>query len=142
MKTLKKFEFKGRAEAIYDWAKLLDGGIYQLDSGEDFECKIGTMMMLVRTRARKNGKTVQVTKTEDGNGIVLQAHVASDEQLEAWKTQDAARKVRNAAKRAAGQPEETEEEAETETETEEEAVEEEAPPAPPAKPAPKKNGKK
>lgn len=135
MKTLKKFEFKGRAEAIYDWAKLLDGGIYQLDSGEDFECKIGTMMMLVRTRARKNGKTVQVTKTEDGNGIVLQAHVASDEQKAEWKTQDAARKVRNAAKRAAGQAEEPEEETTT---IEDDVPAEEIPPAPPAKPAPKK----
>lgn len=71
MKTLKSFEFKSAVGGSkHDWNKLLDGGIYQLEQGKDFTCKVTTMGMLIRQRAKKRGLLVKVGKVD--GGLVLQ----------------------------------------------------------------------
>jgi hypothetical protein len=72
MKKLKDFEFgTSAAKQTHDWAKLLDGTIYQLEEGKDFTCKPATMIALARLAAKKAGKALKATKVE--GGVVIQA---------------------------------------------------------------------
>lgn len=72
MITLKKFEFKDASDrSTYDWAKLLDGKIYQLTEGEDYTCKTVTFQSLIRNQAKKAGKAVKSGRVE--GGLVVQA---------------------------------------------------------------------
>ncbi len=74
MRTLKSFEFpetSGAIKAKYDWKKLLDGGIYHLDEGKDFQSKPANFIMMARSRGKKLGFIVKATKVE--GGVVLQA---------------------------------------------------------------------
>jgi len=100
MKALKKFEFtsgdrKGGIEAKYDWAKILDGGIYCLEPGKDYQCKDATFLTLARMAARKAGKTVKTQKTDDG--LVIRAEPATKEQLKEWEARDAAKRAKKAS---------------------------------------------
>jgi hypothetical protein len=115
MKQLKKFEFKqGQfgGEAKYDWAKLLNGNIWQLVRGEDYTAADTTIMTQIRMQAGKRGLAVSVNKTEDG--IVLQASGDPDpEKAAAYKAHrkelTAARKARKAAAAAETSEPETQE---------------------------------
>lgn len=72
MKTLKKFEFKtAQDRAIYEWDKLLDGKIYVLTKGEDFQSAVGTMVTMSRTRAQERGLKLNINV--DGDTVTLQA---------------------------------------------------------------------
>jgi hypothetical protein len=74
MKSLKTFEFPEEGtgtRASYDWEKLLDGKIYQLEEGKDYQCKTTTFATLARGAAKRAGKGVKVAKVE--GGIVIQA---------------------------------------------------------------------
>lgn len=78
MKTLTSHTFTRAArESQYDWEKLLDGKIYQLEAGSDFSCKVLTFCSLIRGAAKKAGVSVRTqTITDDkGNetGVVVQA---------------------------------------------------------------------
>lgn len=101
MKTLKKFDFgTAGARSTHDWETILAGGIVQLDSGTDFECKDATMSSLIRNQARKQGKTVKVRNVE--GGLVVQAEEASKEQKAEWAKADAAKKKAKATAKAGG----------------------------------------
>lgn len=158
MKTRENFTFRRQvAERTHDWDKLLDGGTYQLDKGEDYDCKSETMRVMAYSQGGKRDLFVRCAIEKDkesGNEcVVLQATPMTEEQLEARKER--------AAKRAAGKPvpavegevtEEEEKKAEEEIEQEEQKPEPEPvkpttkPVAakPPVKPtiANKSNGKK
>ena len=100
MKTLKKFEFKSfGADSEYDWDKLTDGGIYQLEAGTDYKCKDATFSTLARTAGRRRGKTVKVGSVD--GGLVIQAEDATRDQIAKWAEQDAANAVKKAEKKAA-----------------------------------------
>lgn len=107
MKTLKTFEFKsfGGAGSTHDWDTLLDGKIYQLEEGTDYECKTSTMGMMARTRARSRGMLLKTSVVE--GGIVIQASPASEEQIAEWATKDEEREKvlaqRKADKKAAAE---------------------------------------
>lgn len=82
MQTLKTFEFKDRVASSgvkHDWDKLLDGKIYKLYHGDDYNCKTGTISMMARARAKKRGLLIKVNKFTEGEGdakkegVVLQA---------------------------------------------------------------------
>ncbi len=110
MKTLKKFEFPaaraGVGQSQYDWGKLLDGGIYQLEEGKDYTSNVKTVGMLARKQARKIGKKVKLAEPAEGQpaGLILQAYDATAEEVAAWAAKDAAKK----AAKAAGGADETE----------------------------------
>lgn len=72
MKVLKQFEFTAKSRGTkYDWAKLLDGGIYQLEEGKDFTCKPATFAMIARKHAKLAGLAVRVQQVD--GGLVIQA---------------------------------------------------------------------
>jgi hypothetical protein len=88
MKTLKQFEFKTFGSgARYDWDKILDGAIHQLEEGKDYQCTTQTIATMCRNQARKRGMTIKSGTVE--GGIVVQAVKASPEQLKAWAEADA-----------------------------------------------------
>lgn len=55
----------------YDWGRLLNGDRWSLKRGNDFDCDPGSLLALVRTTARKQGKTVKCNVTEDS--VTIQA---------------------------------------------------------------------
>jgi hypothetical protein len=78
MKTLKAFDFPDRGDrGTYDWEKLLDGKIYQLEQGKDFQCKPATIITMARNQAKKAGKGLKAVKVE--NGVVIQAYPLTDD---------------------------------------------------------------
>lgn len=90
MKTLKKFEFPvaaatGGGQSKYDWAKMFDGGIYQLVHGEggDFTGDPQNFRMMIKARAELLHKNVQVHIDKSATPIVitLQASPMTDEQI-------------------------------------------------------------
>lgn len=77
MRTLKTFDFGGdRDKGSYEWEKLLDGRIHQLEEGTDYSCKTDTMLSLVRGAARRRGMKVRTGKVE--GGLVIQAYPDPD----------------------------------------------------------------
>lgn len=113
MQTLSSFDFGKKAasrKGKYDWAKLLDGGVYKLDHRIDFDCKPAAFIALARLKAKKDGTTIRAARVEDG--VVIQAlretlplplangHVAGEPadaepiaQAEATATEDAAQEA-------------------------------------------------
>lgn len=72
---LKEFEFKAAAtfgHAKYDWDQLLDGQIYKLTKGVDFDCKPLTMAMLIRKNAERRNVKVRISR--DGDTMVIQQY--------------------------------------------------------------------
>jgi hypothetical protein len=102
-KVLDSYEFKASSvgHSNYDWDTLLDGQIYSLEEGEDFECKVDTMAMLVRKNAAKRGLKVKVSKNE--NGLVIQ-QVGKADPKKAKETEEAPKEEAPAAKTQAAKP--------------------------------------
>lgn len=72
-KVLDSFDFPhgGRKGIEYDWASILDGKIYQLVQGTDFDAEPKTFIGAVARAANLQGKRVK--RQIDGKTIVLQA---------------------------------------------------------------------
>ncbi len=101
MKALKKFEFKEAADRqVYDWAKLLDGGIYQLEEGTDYRCKSTTFAMMARNQAAKKRKALKTSQVEGGL-VIQEATAMTAEQVEAQEAKEAKRKADKDARRDA-----------------------------------------
>ena len=49
----------------------VNGGIYQLEEGKDYQCKTVSFLALARMAAKKAGKTLKASKVE--GGVVIQA---------------------------------------------------------------------
>jgi hypothetical protein len=73
MKVVDGFEFERRGPTRkYDWDSLLDGRVWQLDRGRDFDCLPEVFRRQAYNRATQEGKHVRVYI--DGERIHLQAH--------------------------------------------------------------------
>lgn len=72
-KTLKTFDFPhgGRKGIVYDWDSILDGSIWQLEQGTDFDADPKTFVGAVARAA--NAKNMRVKRQIDGKTLVLQA---------------------------------------------------------------------
>jgi hypothetical protein len=72
-KVLAKFEFPhgGRKGIEYDWDSILDGKIYQLVQGTDFDVEPKTFVGAVARAANEKG--MRVKRQIDGKTLVLQA---------------------------------------------------------------------
>ena len=81
MKTLKNFEFDGASRSTYDWNMLLNGKIYEMESGVDFTCKSVAFVSLARSTAKKRGLKVQIANQKNGN-VVIQMIGPNDLSLE------------------------------------------------------------
>lgn len=70
---LTDFEFTSNAGGgRYDWDTLLDGTIYRLTRGTDFNAKPQSFLTTVRKQADKRNKTVR-TQIESDTSLVMQA---------------------------------------------------------------------
>jgi hypothetical protein len=54
------------ATARYPWSDLLDGGIYELVAGEDFQAKPSTIIANARGQAKRHGGRVRTRTLIDG----------------------------------------------------------------------------
>jgi hypothetical protein len=72
--TLKSFSFTRQSNAKFDWKKILDGQIWKLVRGEDFQCKPMTVRSLASKAAKLIGKRVHVSVEDDGS-VIVQAYV-------------------------------------------------------------------
>lgn len=72
-KTLDSFDFPhgGRKGVEYDWDSILDGKIYQLEQGKDFEVEPKTFIGAVARQA--NARNMRVKRQIDKKVLVLQA---------------------------------------------------------------------
>lgn len=107
MKTLKKFEFPTTTSAAvskYDWDKLFDGGIYQMEQGTDFTSDPLNFTTIARNQAQVMHKNLQIhrSKAEEGKPVIvtLQATPMTDEQAAEADAKVEARKATEKARRA------------------------------------------
>lgn len=72
--ALAEFTFSGgvaQNKGTHDWDSLLDGQIWQLTAGTDYNCKTSTFASLARNQAKKKKLGLRTNKVE--GGIVIQA---------------------------------------------------------------------
>jgi hypothetical protein len=101
MKSLRAFEFASTGNrATYDWAKLLDGSIYQLEAGKDFSCKPETFLLLAKKHAKKAGKTLKASKVD--GGLVIQAVGKAADAAAANKGTESPKSGKGGGKKAEG----------------------------------------
>lgn len=72
-KNLKTFDFPhgGRKGIVYDWETLLDGNIWQLEQGPDFDVDPKTFVGALARAA--NAKNMRVKRLIDGKTLTVQA---------------------------------------------------------------------
>lgn len=70
-KVLKQFAFGGRAGVKYPWDEWLDGQIWELTHGKDFNCVVVNFRSAVYVEAKRRGKKVRISLRE--NSVVIQA---------------------------------------------------------------------
>jgi hypothetical protein len=76
---LDTFEFTNHGSGgKYDWDTFLDGSIYKLVRGTDFEAKPSSFLTTVRKQADKRKMTVN-SQIVDDNTLVIQAMPAPSE---------------------------------------------------------------
>ncbi len=72
-KKLESFAFASGSNASYNWKQLLDGSIWELKQGEDFNCKITTFATLARKQASIAGVSLRTSTNKPANTFTLQA---------------------------------------------------------------------
>lgn len=72
MKTLEDFSFSNRSSTRgkHDWAKLLNGSIWSVESGVDFTSKPAIFLAQARMQAKKRGGKIRTQTTADA--VVMQ----------------------------------------------------------------------
>lgn len=68
---------KDARSKVYPWETWLDGRIWRLEAGEDFNGPPGSLERVIRTTANRRGVRVRVRVQDDGS-IVLQQHADTD----------------------------------------------------------------
>lgn len=70
---LDKFEFLKRGFAPkYPWDTWLDGSVYRLTRGEDFQCKVSSMRSAARQIAFRRGLHIRTSVSD--NSLTIQAY--------------------------------------------------------------------
>lgn len=74
-KVLDTFEFPhgGRKGVEYDWDSILDGKIYQLESGKDFDKDVTPKTFVGAVARQANARGLRVKRQINGKVLVLQA---------------------------------------------------------------------
>ena len=63
---------QGRGQQRYDWNRLLDGSVWALTPGEDFNGKSSTFRANAKTQARRRGGDVRTRLSElDGHQVLV-----------------------------------------------------------------------
>lgn len=67
-KVVKDHKFTENGRQKYDWDKWLDGQIWRLEHGVDFDANCKVIQVLAHRQANQRGKKV---RTATGNGFVM-----------------------------------------------------------------------
>lgn len=74
MRKIERFDERKRiTKEKYDWAKLLDGSIWELQPGIDFECSPQTFQSCAHRAAKKRNLTVKTRIQKDRGTVQLKA---------------------------------------------------------------------
>ena len=71
-KQLDDFDFRMR-QCNADWSAWLDGSIWELTKGEDFDCEARTFVTRAHSNARSKKRKVKTRVLDGGMRVVLQA---------------------------------------------------------------------
>lgn len=80
-RKLEAFPPLPQAASRYPWGELLDGGVWQLVRGEDYDSKTRTFVAYARSQAKRRGGSLR-TRLWDADGresVVLQFHSRSQQ---------------------------------------------------------------
>ena len=70
---LEDFEFTHRGSAKYPWDLWLDGQVWKIIRGTDYQCASASMRTAAFLAARTRNKNVRTNMIMDGKAIVVQA---------------------------------------------------------------------
>ena len=73
---LESFDFSTGRKAKYDWDKFLNGSIWKLTSGKDFDTSPSSMRCTIFAAAKRRGLNVRSSVRKDD--VIFQAHIKSD----------------------------------------------------------------
>ena len=62
------------SEPRYPWDEWLDGSVWELEKGRDFNSKVPTFRANAQTQARKRGRSVRTRLLDDGHVTRLVIH--------------------------------------------------------------------
>jgi hypothetical protein len=68
-----RFEIKRGPKFRYPWTEWFDGSAWEIRRGTDFELTPDGMEGVIRQRASREGVSVSVQRTDDGEGLMFQA---------------------------------------------------------------------
>lgn len=69
MQELKDYTFR-TGGGRYDWDTILNGKIYRLTAGEDFDCVPKSFNLMVRSQAKRRGGKARVSEEKNEAGEV------------------------------------------------------------------------
>ncbi len=72
-RTLRHYPKPNKRDSLYPWDTWLDGRVWKLTKGPDFECECNSLRGAAYAAAARAGVTVKVTV--DGDHVILQAGV-------------------------------------------------------------------
>lgn len=84
-KVLESFEFGHDRRSKYPWSEWLDGRIWQLERGSDFDVAPARLQTQIAKRARHAGVRVRTSASQDGATVVIQAYSNEQPKLRAAK---------------------------------------------------------
>jgi len=72
---LDDFEFQGRGgfQQKYPYDQWLNGKVWKLLEGTDYECSIGSIRACVYTAAKRRGMVARTNLIMEGKGLIIQA---------------------------------------------------------------------
>jgi hypothetical protein len=70
---LEDYEFIGAGSGKYPWDLWLDGQVWKLVRGTDYECTSASMRTSAQQVGKNRNKDVRTNMIMDGKGIVVQA---------------------------------------------------------------------
>jgi hypothetical protein len=70
---LEDYEFIGAGSGKYPWDLWLDGQVWKLVRGTDYECTSSSMRTSAQQVGKTRNKNVRTNMIMDGKGIVIQA---------------------------------------------------------------------
>ena len=70
---LENYEFIGPGSGKYPWDLWLDGQVWKLVRGTDYQCASASMRAAAFLAGRTRNKNVRTNMIMDGNGLVIQA---------------------------------------------------------------------
>lgn len=70
---LEDFEFRSQGYSKYPWDLWLDGQIWKLVRGKDYDCASSSMRAGAHLAGQARNKKVRTNMTSDGDAVVIQA---------------------------------------------------------------------